>query len=413
MKHKSTVYVLILLFTTCIGYLTIPSLVKTATYSPDDYPFMYYSSILKELCLVDFSDSEHPLRDIKGNTYDKAQFDTLLPLLNFRQLMMDGRLPKKIDGEEITMPKIRTKSIIHRHEPRNFFTPELGLYIMYEAMPKRVDTDTPDDVFRFTDRIEFIDIASNSVKQRKSGIFQKALLEEGYTFPAQWISGNMSPLKAYDEGYFSLDAQGRFFHIKMVNGRPYVKDTKLSEQINIDRFVMIEMGDKRFYGFLYDKSGNIYIIEAGGGTYKPVRLEIDPFDIRTDQLVIMGNLLYWTVTVTKPTGQSCYGLKTETLERITEYHIEREPGKWDIAAKWLFPVIVTAEHKQTDFIYPVFHFTGYNAFILNFVLAILIFLTVPNTPKKKVFNSVYILLTGIVGLIALMVLPGFKKKTKA
>ncbi len=54
MKHKSILYFLILLFITLIGLWGVPALVKKATVSKDAYPFAYYSSILKELCFIDY-----------------------------------------------------------------------------------------------------------------------------------------------------------------------------------------------------------------------------------------------------------------------------------------------------------------------------------------------------------------------
>ncbi|MDR0823688.1 MAG: DUF4857 domain-containing protein [Prevotella sp.] len=411
MKHKTSIYILILILTTFVGFWGIPKLVKTATYSPDRYPFVYYSSLLKELCLIDFKNDEFPMRDVSGNVYNQHQFDSLLPLFNFRQLASEGKLPKEVDGHEINMPLLNSKSIVYRYEPNKFFTPDPGLYIMSEALPKRVKKTTPEDVFRLTDRIEFINTASNSINVEKSDRFRKELLAEGYSFPAQWVSGDMNPMKPYEEGFFSLDADGKFYQIKMVNSRPFVRNTHVGDSIDIAYFSMMEMGDKRFYGFLYDKSGNIYIIEEGGGKYTPIKLEIAPIDINTDKVLIMGNLLYWTVTTTKPDKQVAYGLKTESLERVAEYTIERETNKWDIVSKWLFPAYLTFEQKYVSgFIYPVFNFTGFYVFIVNFILAVGVFFLNTQTTKKRIFNSIYILITGIVGLIALLILPEFRKR---
>lgn len=410
MKYKKLIYILILIFATLIGMHCIPSLCKKATYSPDDYPFVYYSSMLKELCYIDFHDKEKPMRDSAGNMYTTAEFDSLMPMFNFRQLMVDGRLPDSIDGHEITPQILMAKNIVYRYSPEKFETPELGLYLMYESMPKRVGLELPEDVFRMTDKIEFIDDASNSINEKKGQIFQQALEKAGYAFPARWLSGNMNPRKRYDEGYFSLDNSNQLYHIKMVNGRPYVRNTQIGDSIDIKEFAMSEVGDKRFYGYLFDKEGSIYIIEGDEGKYKPIRLDIAPIDMKKDEVMIMGNLLYWTVAVTKPDGKDFYALKTETLECIEKSHIDRTPGKWDKVSEWLFPAYLNFEHRYSDYIYPQFTFTGYKAFIVNFILALLIALFIPNTSKKRIFNFIYILLTGIAGLVALLILPDFSTK---
>jgi len=388
----------------------IPSLCKKITYSPDDYPFVYYSSILEELCYVDFGNKETPMRDGSGNLYTTAQYDSLMPLFNFRQLMTDGRLPDSISGHEITPPILMAKSIVYRYSPTKFSTPDIGLYIMYESMPKRVGLELPDDLFRLTDKIEFITNATNRVNEDKSRMFQQALEKAGYSFPAQWVSGNMNPRKRYDEGYFSLDNDSRLFHIKMVNGRPFVRNTHVGDSIDIEGFTMYEANDKRFYGYIYDKAGNIYIIESDEGKYKAIKLDISPIDIKNDEVMIMGNLLYWTVSVSTKEGKDVYGLKTETLECLQKIHMDRTPGKWDNVSKWLFSAYLTFEHNNTDYIYPRLTFTGYKALVTNLLLALIIGLFVPNPNKRRIFNFVYILFTGIAGLVALLLLPNFSNK---
>lgn len=60
-----------------------------------------------------------------------------------------------------------------------------------ESMSGRVDLKMPDDVFRITSKgIEFIDMASNSVKEDKSLQFTEAMTKKEFRFPATEIVGN-------------------------------------------------------------------------------------------------------------------------------------------------------------------------------------------------------------------------------
>lgn len=409
MKHKKKIYYVILIFATLIGLWAIPSLVKKATYSPDDYPFVYYSSMLKELGIIDYKDKKTPLTDMKGNKYTTAQFDSLMPLLNYRQLMSDGRLPDSIGGYEITPPLLRSKSVVFKFAPTDIQTPDIGLYIMFESMPKRVGLEMPEDVFRLKSKIEFIDAKTNTVNKEKSDLFQNALDKEGFNFPAQWASGNPNPRKPYDEGYFSLDAKGNLFHIKMVNGRPFVRNTQVGEQIDIAYFSMLEVADKRFYGFLLSKKGDIYIVESKDGKYEPLKLDIPPIDIAKDQINLMGNLLYWTVWVTTPAKRVYYGLETESLKQVAEYNVLRKDNKWDNLSKWIFPYYLTFQKPENDFISPQIICTGVYAFGINILLAIVACILLSGTRNKRIFNTIYILFTGIAGFIALLLLPNFSK----
>lgn len=408
MKHQKKIYYAILILTTLIGLWVIPSLVKKATYSPDSYPFVYYSSILKELAIVDYKDKKTPLSDLKGNKYTTAEFDSLMPLLNYRQLMADGRLPDSIGGYEVTPPLLRSKTVVFKYNPVERETPELGLYILFESMPKRVGLEMPEDVFRIKDRIEFIDAITNTLNEEKSNLFQQALEKEGYNFPTQFAVGNPNPRKPYDEGYFCLDAKGNLFHMKMVNTRPYVRNTHVGDSIDIACFSILEVSDKRFYGFLFSKEGLVYIIEGTDGKYIPLRLDIPAIDLGQDQLSIMGNLLYWTVSITTPSARNYYGLKSETLERIAEYGVDRKENKWDKVSEYIFPYYITLQHPNSDYLSPQFHFTGICGLVINTILVV-VTLLLSRTTKKKIFNSVYILFTGIAGFIAILILPNFRK----
>lgn len=408
MKHQKKIYYIILVFITLVGMWMIPSLVRKATYTPDSYPFVYYSSMLKELGIIDYKDKKTPLTDLEGNKYTTAQFDSLMPLLNYRQLMADGRLPDSIGGYEITPPLLRSKTVVFKYNPAEMQTPDPGLYILFESMPKRVGLEMPEDVFRMKDRIEFIDANTNTVNEEKSALFQQALDKEGYNFPSVLLAGNPNPRKPYDEGYFSIDAENNLFHMKMVNGRPYVRNTHVGDSINIAYFSILEVSDKRFYGFLFSKEGNVYIVEGVDGKYKPLQLDIPSVDLRHDQVTIMGNLLYWTVSVTTPEGRNYYGLKTETLEKVAEHTINRQDNKWDKVSKWLFPYYLTLQQTSSDYIFPLIHFISIWGFCLNALLSLSLLL-ISRSTKKRIFNSLYVLFTGIAGFIAILLLPKFRK----
>ncbi|MDR1273290.1 MAG: DUF4857 domain-containing protein [Odoribacteraceae bacterium] len=408
MKKRIT-RVILLLLATALAAWALPALVKKATRSPERYPFIYYSSLLKELCVIDYSDDDTPLSDLSGKKYTTAQFDSLLPLLNFRQLMADGRLPDSIDGHAVTPPVLRAASFVFRHYPATVRGPRPALHVLFESMPRRVGLEMPGDVFRLDDKIEFIDCETNRVNGEKSARFQQTLEKRGYRFPARWNAGNPNPRKAYDEGYFSLDADGRLFHLKMVNGKPYARDTRASETVDVAAFSVLEVANKRFYGFLFGKQGEVYILEERDGGYPLARLDIEPFDLYRDQLTIMGNLLYWNVAVTNPSGRAYYALRSEDLAQVAEHRVAHRPDTWERAAGWFFPVYLTLDDPDSAYIYPRLHVTGawFHAPLL--LLAPLL----AGRRGRRVLYAIYILITGFAGLLALLALPDtFTKKSR-
>ena len=70
-------------------------------------------------------------------------------------------------------------------------------------MSGRVDLKMPDDVFRITSKgIDFIDMATNSVKADKSLQFTEAMTKKGFRFPATEIAGNPTVKKSMTKGIF-------------------------------------------------------------------------------------------------------------------------------------------------------------------------------------------------------------------
>lgn len=411
MKSQNKIAVLILLLTTSVLMWIIPEIVKIATISPTNYPFVYFSSKLKGLCLIDFSNKEYPMQDLKGNKYTTAQMDSLVPLFNFRQLMSEGLLPDSIDGVEITPRLLMSKTVVSHFSPSDFSVPKPALQGMLETMPLRGGLKTPNDLFRIDNEIVFINAESNQVDEEKSQRFAQLLKKRGYQFPTQWAEGNASTRKAYDEGYFCLDNANRLFHIKLVNGKPYIRDTKVSESINIDRFVSYNPSDKRFYGYIFSKEGDLFILEPDSGAYVPHKLDMPRINFREGQIMVMGNLLYWVVSVSDIHGKSYYAMHTESLKLVEQHFIPREPHLWDKTKQFLMPFYISMESYKTAYIYPMFHFSSMGAFILSGLLAIIAFFgcTRGCRTDERLFKVALVALTGIAGMIAVLILPKFSK----
>lgn len=411
MKNKNIIYFLILVCVTFAALYVLAALVRKATFSPDRYDFVYYGSVLKKFGVMDYQNKEHPMTDVDGVVYTAAEFDSLMPLLNFRQLMSDGRLPDSLGGYELTPALVRTTQVVYRFSPKDILAPSRGLNVLLESMPKRGGLEIPNDVFRLKNGIEFIDATTNTVNRAKSDAFCRTMDKAGFQFPAQWAYGNPSVRKSYDEGYFSLDADGNLFHLKMVNGRAFVKNTRLGETIDILHFAVYEAANKRFYGFLFDRGGGVYIVESDEiGGYEAVRLEIGHINPLKDEIMVMGNLLYWTVSVTNGEGRRYYALDAQTLKCEDTYFIERTPNRWDKFSSWLFPAYLSFEHPDTAYIMPRITFTGWHALTANIVAALLVLLLARCCRRKKGLFTLYVLITGLAGLLAVAVLPGFRQK---
>ncbi|MDR3236590.1 MAG: DUF4857 domain-containing protein [Prevotellaceae bacterium] len=400
MKHPTIIRTVIILAGTLAFAWLIPALAKLATTAPQRYPFVYYSSLAEQFCLS----SDGVRSDASGRTYTEAQFDSVMPMLYYRQLSATGALPDSVRGRAVAVPDIKTSSLSIRIHAKETSTPGVGLYIMYESMPRRVNLESPGDVFRLKDTIEFIDAATNTVLEEKSARFAAELAKRGYRYPAQWSHGIMTHRKAYDEGYFSLDAAGELYHIKMVNNRPFVRNTRAaSDSLAPVHFAMTPVADRRFYGVLFDAAGAVYILETPH--YRLRKLDIPPVDIASDEVLIMGNMFFWTVSIMTPEGRRYYALDNDSLQRVDELYIAAAPDLWRTCSAWLFPAYLTFESRSSSYLAPAWHGTAWTGFAGHLAAAALFAAFARRRRKSAWLHSAYILITGVAGLIAVLLTP--------
>ena len=204
-------------FSTILLYVTIAFLLlwqlpwcyNFFVVKPEKTPFTLYSFVIGDFAQMGQEEGKGSVRrDLAGNIYSEAAFDSILPMFYFRQLMSDERFPDTIKGIAVTPKMVQTENFNFRSVPSDINAPSIGLYPLMESMSGRVDLKMPDDVFRITSKgIEFIDMASNSVKEDKSLQFTEAMTKKEFRFPATEIVGNPTVKKEYDEGYLLLDGR--------------------------------------------------------------------------------------------------------------------------------------------------------------------------------------------------------------
>ena len=405
MKYKY-LYTSILLFVTALVLSwAIPALVKVGTTTAQDYPFVYYSSLLQDFAVREKNDGKPIFRDLKGNTYTKNQYDSITPLLSFRQLLLTGGMPDTILGVHMDARLLKEKSVHWRYSPREINKPVIGLYSMFESMSGRANLESPEDVFCLKDNIEFITIRGNMVNAEKSQRFQQALEENGFTFPARKVWGNLSPKKPYDEGYFVLDNKDELFHLKMVNGKPYARNTKAGENIDIAYFSILEVADKSIYGFIVSADGGIYTLNTEG--YSLTKFDIPNIDINSHSVMLMANVFYWMVYVTTPEGCTYNVLEAGSLKQHSEpYFVAAKENKWDTVSAWAFPSYVSLSDKNTEYICPDYIINFGKAFIISLALALIFAFTVDRKkkPAKRIIDAIVIIIFGIPGLIASLII---------
>ena len=382
----------------------IPSLVELSLDSSSRYPFTYYSSVVNQFCYFDQEDDNVRGRDMSGRTYTDAEFDRVLPMFYYRQLAMGNALPDSIQGVPVDLHTIARNNFFFWYKPKDKNTPVIALYPMFESCSGKVDLENPSDMFRLKENIEFIDMATNRVDEQKSARFQQALEKAGFAFPAQWVAGIPTSQKSYDEGYFALDSEGHLFHVKMTNGKPFVKDTKVRD---ISCMLPMEIENRSLYGFLFDTHHTLYYLSTDG--YRLVKV-LDDVDPDKDRVSIMANMFYWTVAKTTSDGEHTYALESRSMQRVDSLFRPAPESAWDKTLPYLFPFTVTFQDSTNSYIYPRVSGYYFPSLPLNIVLAVVTLIVYrKDRSRGKYLAGIITLCTGIAGFITVCLLARIRK----
>lgn len=382
----------------------IPSLVRLSLDSSSRYPFTYYSSVVNQFCYLDLEDDNVRGRDMSGRTYTDAEFDRVLPMFYYRQLAMENALPDSIQGVLVDLHTIARNNFFFWYKPKDKNTPVIALYPMFESCSGKVDLENPSDMFRLKENIEFIDMATNRVDEQKSARFQQALEKAGFTFPAQWVAGIPTSQKSYDEGYFALDGEGHLFHVKMTNGKPFVKDTKVRD---ISCMLPMEIENRSLYGFLFDTHHTLYYLSTDG--YRLVKV-LDDVNPDKDRVSIMANMFYWTVAKTTSDGEHTYALESRSMHRVDSLFRPDPESAWDKTLPYLFPFTVTFQDSTNSYIYPRVSGYYFPSLPLNIVLAVVTLIVYRKDRSRwKYLAGIITLCTGIAGFITVCLFARIRK----
>ncbi len=164
-----------------------------------------------------------------------------------RQLLISKTMPDSINGIELDMHLININNSTFRLRPVDTDSPKPGLYPLFESQSGRANLELPNDFFRITWRMEFVDAETNRVLEDKSRIFRQCFYKRGFQFPAKSSNGLPTTRKSCDEGYLVVDAANQLFHIKMKKGEPFVKKVDLPDGFKVQTHQLCRFPEQEFF----------------------------------------------------------------------------------------------------------------------------------------------------------------------
>ena len=404
--EKLSRYILVLV-AILVASIVLPELYWMAFDKPIRTPFVMYSCTDNDFMIYD---TENMVRhDTRGNTYTREEMEEKLPLMYVRQLLMVEKMPDSINGFEMDMHEISKARSTFRYKPDDLHSPKPALYPMFESESGRANLEMPLDFFRINWRIEFIDAGSNKINEEKSRLFSAALYHEGFQFPATQISGIPTTRKSCDEGYLIIDNSEQLFHVKMIEGQPYVYKVNVPNDLKFKNISCVDFKDKRYYAYMISNENEVYILTQDD--YRLVKLPIDGFNADNCELKIYGDFFHYNAIIQAEDHLKVHVLNKD-YEKIDEYNktwlkrSERTAGK---IAAGLFPAQIKLTNKYSSYInFYTETSRGIWWMVINLLMTILHFGILLNRKanlKRHGLDLIIVALTGIFGFIAVNFFP--------
>jgi len=409
MTAKISRYSIIILVTVSLSIL-LPNLYWMIFDKPIRTPQVSFSPIIKDFVFTQTKNNNDDkiYLDTQGNSYDRKSYQALLPFSYYYNLERWGVLPDTIEGIPISISYIRRNTQFVRLRSYYFHTPMIQLYPLFESQSDFARLEMPNEMFRITNRIEFLDARTNSVVDSLSEIYNLALVEQGFQFPARYIAGNPTTRKAFDEGYFIIDAANSVFHLKQIKGKPYCVNTGIPANLNIRYITVQENSRREFYALMVTRENEILLISYDN--YKLIRLPVDDFIADEMDLLFTIDPIYRTIKYFNDQELKCIVIDKDyniidTYETIWLPKTEWTSSK--IAAS-LFPFQVERENARTDYVLFNLKFNGWLA-LIGIFLALGITVIVKTVVyrenlKENRFDLLIVAVTGLYGALAVLLI---------
>lgn len=306
----------------------------------------------------------------KGEPYTKDERDSLLPQIYYTQLIGREKLPDSISGVKVGVSEFKHSQWIFNSHPRDINKRIARVRLMMESMPERFELEDPEVVFRFTDDggVEFIDMMSNRVMDKRSRSFSSVFADRGFRLPLKSASANVTTRKPRDEGYLMVDAAGDVYHLKMQAGRPYMTKLRKPESIVASHVFILENPETTHIGLMTDEDHNLYAIEREG--YRMVRLPVGKVDPEVSKITVFKTIFNWVVKVSGPDGVSWTAIDSDDYSMLGRYSMSSGQSASQRVASFIFPFEISFTSVSDCYARPRVDRLSWQALWLNIVLAL-------------------------------------------
>lgn len=388
--------------------MVLPYFYSMLFYNLYPVPRVYFSPISKDFIFTKAGTKDMLRYDRNGKTYTREEFERVTPLFNYRQLLYREEMPDSLNGVNLDIQDVKLNNVFYAIKPYDIFKYTITLNPLIESAPGRPDLQMPREFFRIGEKMEFIDCSTNEVKSEMSNLFNNALIESGFVFPAIGVYGNPSTRKPFDEGYLVIDSNDKLFHIKRIQNKPFVRKVEIPEGIKIDYIYLRESNLREQYALFITDKNKIFIISYDN--YKIIEIPSEGYDRKEMQLVIKGNMFYREIGFVS--DKIVKSIVTDRNYKVIDTYSEILKTNEDYLvgdiSNYLFPFklsLTSSDNLYVDFYTRI---SDLRFLIVSSILALFYFVFSKKRENKfqytQLLDAVIILFTGIYGLIAVVLI---------
>ncbi len=369
-------------------------------------PKVYYSPISENFVVTKIRNRRYTITDKEGNKLTRRDFERLLPFLTYKQLLYKGIMPDSVKGIPMDIHKIRANSFSIPLKPKDIFTYKIPLAPLIESAPNGPDLQLPSDMFRITNRIEFIDCETNKINEEKSNLFNKALTAKGFSFPAKKMFGNPSVRKSFDEGYFIIDNKDNLFHLKRIKNKPFCKKIELPENVKIEYMKVREINLKEFYGLVITEDNRIFILTYDN--YKFIELPSHGYNRKEMQIKFTGDILYRLLTISNRDSISSFVMNRNY--KVIDNYSEKWEGNNQTSAgiffNNFFPFKLSLTNKNNSYInfYGKYNYTLVVNLLFMIIAAFVLSKYFHRKLGSQIIDLIIIAFAGVFGFVAVLLI---------
>ena len=283
----------------------LPWLYNLITLEAYQTPFTLYSCTLHDFASLDRGEGkDFRFIDTRGNVHgDEAQ-----PMFYASILASRGALPDSIEGRRVTLAEIEHNAVIASSDPKDVNRTLPPVYLLMESVPERLELKDPEDALvSRKDRIDIYAMETNEIRKEKTALLNQTLQQQGFAFPAKRFAGKPSHRKEYDEGYLVTDAQDKLYQLKQVNDTVTVRHFPAADGLGLKWVMITEFENHATLGYLVDGNGHLNMLRPSGEVL-PTEVLFDP---EKEDLLIVGDLFYYTVKTSTAKGEHFWALRSD------------------------------------------------------------------------------------------------------